>query len=116
MLRFLIIFLLVCFPVFAQDFYKWGNANPSSGLIKKSDDHFADIVIENKLSEMVSDVVTFNLYLQKQKFGVLVEHGKGNFPDKITVFCPPGFYAEPKEITLDENKIGIIKIYAMLLG
>lgn len=116
MLRFLIVFLLTGFPAFAQDFYMWGTSNPSSTLIKKSKDHFADIVIENKLSTFTADNISFNLYLNDQKFNILVEHGSGNVPDKFTVFCPPGFYAEPKEITLNENEVGIIKIYEMLLG
>lgn len=92
------------------------NLSPLSVTLEPREDYYADVVFQNRLASgiLTADEVIF--YVEEGTVHVIMTPGDGDIPDVMTVVPPAGYYTIPKEITVEEDEIGIIQIHEMILG
>lgn len=102
--------LFLTTPVLAESSYSWGiPPNISSVILQHGTQCFAEIIAENQLSMGPNDIFfTLNLDVLVIKVTVLQEVGKN--PDLFHIDTPENYFAEPQELVLEENSIGVIHI------
>lgn len=103
--------LLCALPASAETQHLWAGGY-SSIVIQPTDapGAVAKIVFDNKTVHS-DKLERFDLTLDGLTVSVEALVGRGLTPDRMTVLVPPGYIAEPPEIDVPEDGVGVILIY-----
>ncbi|WP_210527954.1 hypothetical protein [Rubellimicrobium arenae] len=72
---------------------------------------FAQVTYVNRFLRGDAWTRQFTLDLDGLSVGVTITDGTGASPERVAVTAPPGFYAEPAEIEVNEDADGVIALY-----
>jgi hypothetical protein len=109
--------LLVALPASAETTHTWGYLPGyiSTITLQPTDVEgaVAEVVFDNRTVH-ADELARFDLTLDGLTVSVEALVGRGLTPDRMTVFPPDGFIAEPPELDVDEDAVGRIVIYRYL--
>jgi hypothetical protein len=119
-MRLALALLVVASPAFAETSINWGiplerSGGPNELRLSRCDNGacFAQVTFQNSQLRGMALARSFALDLDGFKVSVSVVDGELRAPERFAVTPPPGFTAEPSELTVGEDEAGIISIVAM---
>jgi hypothetical protein len=74
---------------------------------------FAQVTFHNSQLRGMALTRSFALELDGFKVSVTIIDGQLREPEQVVVTVPPGFYAEPSKLMVDEDAAGVVNIVAM---
>ena len=103
-------------PLRAETVHSWGSqhhGSTSSLEPTTAPGAVAQVTFDNRTVH-ADERVTFDLTLNGMTVTVEALVGRGLTPDRMTVIAPEGFYADPPEIDVPEDEIGVVLILPFL--
>ena len=116
MIRTIILTACLAMPAAAQDVHMWGSQFYGSTISLEpttAPGAVAQVTFDNKTVH-ADEQVTFDLTLNGMTVTVEALVGRGLTPDRMEVIPPDGFYADPPEIDVPEDEIGVVLILPFL--
>lgn len=115
-MRAIILTLLLALPAHAENVHTWGSPSLASTITLQPtnvEGAVAEIVFDNRTVH-ADELARFDLTLDGLTVSVEALVGRGLTPDRMTVFPPDGYIAEPPELDVDEDAVGRIVIFRYL--
>ena len=119
-MRLALAFLVLASPALADTDVRWGiplarSGGPNELRLSRCDGDacFAQVTFQNSQLRGMTLTRSFALDLDGFKVSVTVVDGELRAPERFAVTPPPGFTAEPSELTVGEDEAGTISIVAM---
>ncbi len=115
-MRAIIASLILALPASAQDTHTWGSSFYPSTIVLEpttAPGAVAQVSFDNKTVHR-DERVTFDLTLGDLTVTVEALVGRGLTPDTFTVTPPPGYFAVPESLDVNEDDTGTILIIPFL--